>query len=69
MVGAVAWGVKIRVRRALAGVKVPEGCPAGLIFVPEMVHTAVLQWGHYSKLTCHPGVRRSLVAIRQRFWW
>ncbi len=27
----------------------------------------VLQWGHESKVACHPGVRRSLAAIRQQF--
>lgn len=29
----------------------------------------VLQWGHSSKLACHPGVRRTAALIRQLFWW
>ncbi|KAL0195524.1 hypothetical protein M9458_009096, partial [Cirrhinus mrigala] len=43
VVGAVTWGVE-------AGVEVPVGCPAGLLFVPDTVRTAVFQWGHSSKL-------------------
>ncbi|XP_037626231.1 uncharacterized protein LOC119488550 [Sebastes umbrosus] len=29
----------------------------------------VLQWGHSSKLTCHPGFHRTLSFIKRRFWW
>lgn len=67
--GAVAWGIEGWVRRAPARVEVLAGCPVGLLFVPDTVHAAVLQWGHSSKLMCHPGVRRSLAVIRQCFWW
>lgn len=31
--------------------------------------SCVLRWGHESRVACHPGVRRSLTAIHQRFWW
>ncbi len=47
----------------------PEGCPAGRLLVPEALRPEVLQWGHESRLVCHPGIRRTLFAIRQRFWW
>ncbi len=56
VVGAVDWGIESCVRRAPAGVEVLAGCPVGNLFVPDTVHTAVLQWGHSSKLMCHPGV-------------
>ncbi|KAL0165682.1 hypothetical protein M9458_037526, partial [Cirrhinus mrigala] len=69
VVGALTWGIEERVKRGQQGVEVPTGCPAGLLFVPESVRAAVLQWGHSSRVMCHPGVRRSLAAIRQRFWW
>ncbi|KAI2646142.1 Transposon Tf2-9 polyprotein [Labeo rohita] len=69
VVGALTWGIEERVKRGQRGVEVPTGCPAGLLFVPESVRAAVLQWGHSSRIMCHPGVRRSLAAIRQRFWW
>ncbi|XP_034456240.1 uncharacterized protein LOC117770697 [Hippoglossus hippoglossus] len=29
----------------------------------------VLQWGHSSNFSCHPGVARSISLLRQRFWW
>lgn len=63
--GAVGWGVEGWVKWALAQVEVPMG----LFLVPDMARTSVSQWGHSSKLTCHPGVTRELAAIRQHFWW
>ncbi len=54
VVGALSWDIEQSVERAGRGVEVP---------------VEVLQWGHESRVTCHPGVRRSLAAIRQRFWW
>ncbi len=29
----------------------------------------LLQWGHSSRLSCHPGVARTLAFLRRRFWW
>lgn len=69
VVAAVVWDIESQVREALQGAKVPEGCPANLLFVPKLLRSSVLQWSHSSKLTCHPGVRRTLASIRQRFWW
>ncbi len=52
-----------------------EGCKcqgsarqAGL-FVSAALCPEVLQRGHASRLVCLPGIRRTLFAIRQRFWW
>uniref|UniRef100_A0A8C1UQM8 Gypsy retrotransposon integrase-like protein 1 n=1 Tax=Cyprinus carpio TaxID=7962 RepID=A0A8C1UQM8_CYPCA len=69
VVGSVTWGIEERVRLAQSEAEVPEGGPVGRLFVPESVRPEVLEWGHASKLVCHPGVRRTLAAIRQRFWW
>ncbi len=65
----VTWEVESRVREALDGVTIPVRCPEGLLFVPESVRTSILQWGHSSKLACHPGVARTLPLIKQWFWW
>lgn len=69
VVGVVTWDVEERVRRALEGVQVPVGIPPGRLFVTEPLRSYVLQWGHASVLSCHPGVTRTLAQIKQRFWW
>ncbi len=59
VVGAAIWGVEQAVRRALSHVTRPPRAPEGTLFVPEVVRSAVLHWGHSSKLVAHPefGVR------------
>ncbi len=66
VVGSLSWNVE---RRVKAVGEVPRRYPEGRLFVPAALHPEVLRWGHESRVTCHPGVRRSLAAIRQRFWW
>ncbi len=69
VVGAASWGVEQAVRRALLHVTRPARAPEGTLFVPEVVRSTVLRWGHSSKLMAHPGIRGTLAAISQRFWW
>ncbi len=74
VVGALSWGMERRVEEDGQGVHVPGGvggggCLAGKLPVPAALRSEVLQWGHESRLVCHPGIRRTLFAIRQRFWW
>ncbi len=69
VVGAAIWGVEQAVRRALSHVTRLPRAPEGTLFVPEVVRSAVLHWGHSSTLVAHPGVQGTLAAIRQRFWW
>ncbi|XP_073719444.1 uncharacterized protein [Misgurnus anguillicaudatus] len=69
VVGALRWGIEQRVRRAGREGEVPEGCPAGRLWVPNALRSEVIRWGHESKFVCHPGVRRTLATVRQRFWW
>lgn len=69
MVGAAVWGVERTVKRALSQIRRPLPSPEGTLYVPESVRPSVLRWGHASKLVAHPGVRGTLAAIRQRFWW
>uniref|UniRef100_A0A3B3BM67 Gypsy retrotransposon integrase-like protein 1 n=1 Tax=Oryzias melastigma TaxID=30732 RepID=A0A3B3BM67_ORYME len=47
----------------------PSACPTGCIFVPDDQRAKVIRWFHASRLFCHPGQRRTLTLIRQRFWW
>ncbi len=69
VVGAASWGVEQAVKRALLQVTRPARAPEGTLCVPEVVRSTVLRWGHSSKLMAHPGVRGTLAAISQRFWW
>ncbi|KAG1928800.1 retrotransposable element [Pimephales promelas] len=69
VVGAAIWGIERQVKRALAHAVTPRDCPRGSLFVPVPTRLAVLQWGHSSKLSAHPGVRGTIALIRQRFWW
>lgn len=43
--------------------------PSNHLFVPDSAHPQVLQWGHFSKLTCDPGYNRALAFLHQCFWW
>ncbi len=56
-------------RRALLHVTRSARAPERTLFVPEVVRSTVLRWGHSSKLMAHPGIRGTLAAISQRFWW
>ncbi|KAJ7998463.1 hypothetical protein DPEC_G00205200 [Dallia pectoralis] len=69
VVGALQWGIEGKVRAALRGDPGPGNGPPGRLFVPEGMRPAVLEWGHSSKLTCHPGVARTMSFLRRRFWW
>lgn len=69
LVGAATWDIEATVRSAQSGEAIPRACPVNRLFVPLSVRPQVLQWGHSSKLACHPGARRTAAFIRQRFWW
>lgn len=47
----------------------PVGCPPNRLFVPSELRAQVIHWAHASALNCHPGVKRTLFAIKKRFWW
>ncbi|XP_071235028.1 uncharacterized protein [Salvelinus alpinus] len=69
VVGAVTWRIEEDVMAALRTQPGPSNGPPGRLFVPESVRSAVLQWSHASKITCHPGVARTMALLRRRFWW
>lgn len=68
-VGAVTWEIEKRVSEATAGVQSPLGCPSNRLFVPESLRSQVIHWAHTSRISCHPGVRRTLFVAKQRFCW
>lgn len=69
LLGSLAWEVEAAVQTAQAAEPDPGNGPVGKLFVPKIARTQVLQWGHDSKLFCHPGACRTLTQLRRRFWW
>ena len=69
VIGAVTWDIVDKVKRSKADQPIPSACPDNRLYVPVSLRSQVLQWGHSSRLACHPGVRRTLALLKQRFWW
>ena len=69
IIAPVIWGIETTVRQALQQDPDPGGGPPTCLFVPAAARSEVLQWSHSSNLACHPGIRRTLALLRQRFWW
>ena len=67
--GAASWEIESVVKEAQKDVPDPGGGPPTRLLIPPTVRSQVLQWGHSSKLTCHPGAHRTLIFLRHRFWW
>lgn len=66
MVGAASWDIKDSVREAQQLQPTPGGAPPDHLY---MLDSAQLQFLHSTKLACHQGFQRTLVIIKQHFWW
>ncbi|KAI3358945.1 hypothetical protein L3Q82_014740 [Scortum barcoo] len=72
LVAPLTWEIEERVKAAHRRVNLaqPSACPQNRLFVPPSLRSDdVLQWAHSSRLTCHPGIQRTIDVVRQRFWW
>lgn len=69
VVASLTWQIEAQVRKAQHSQPDPCNGPINRLFVPDGVRSQVLQWGRSSKISCHPGVSRTLEVIRSRFWW
>ncbi|XP_026164228.1 uncharacterized protein LOC113131342 [Mastacembelus armatus] len=67
--GAARLPLEQEVSQANAGNPSPARCPSHCLFVPPQLRSRVLEVCHASRLHVHPGVRRTLQVVRQRFWW
>lgn len=63
------WGFESAIRKAQIQDPDPGGGPTNRLYVPKAVRSQVLQWAHSSRLTCHPGISRTLDFLQRRFWW
>uniref|UniRef100_A0A3B3H730 Gypsy retrotransposon integrase-like protein 1 n=1 Tax=Oryzias latipes TaxID=8090 RepID=A0A3B3H730_ORYLA len=61
--------IEEEVRSANQDSQSPSACPVGRLYVPVDLRARVIQWFHTSRMFCHPGQRRTLSIIGQRFWW
>ncbi|XP_053345657.1 NLR family CARD domain-containing protein 3-like [Clarias gariepinus] len=57
--------LETRVRQA----QTTETEPAGRLYVPGTMRSEVLQWGHSSPISGHPGTTRTRLFIERDFWW
>lgn len=69
MLGAVVWGIECKVKKALTPAVIPGGYLVRRLFTPRSVCPVVLCRTHSSKLVAHPGVKGTLTAASQCFWW
>lgn len=69
IVAPVRWGIESTVKLAQRQEPDPGTGPVGRLFVPQRVRSQVLQWGHSTHLTAHPGIERTLEFLERRFWW
>ena len=58
VVATLVWRIESLVTQAQAHQPDPGTGPPGRLFVPDAVRSDVLQWGHSSRLACHPGINR-----------
>ena len=68
-VQAVEMNIERQVREAAGTKAAPSGCPDGRQFVPRQSRAQVLQWGHASRLSGHPGNTHTLTFVQRKFWW
>ncbi len=69
VVAAISWEIESAVREAQRSQPDPGNRPQNRLYVPDSVHSQVLQWVHSSKFSCYPGMSRTLSLLKRHFWW
>ncbi len=69
VMASIQWGIETAVKRAQQQHPDPGNSPPGRLFVPNSMRSDVLQWGHASLSSGHPGSTRTLKLIQRSFWW
>ena len=64
-----SWDIESQIQEALKEDLDPGTGPQHRRYVPGSVCPQVMQWGHSSRLACHPGGGRTLGLLRCSFWW
>lgn len=69
VVAVLTWGIEKTVREAQQQESDPGNGPVNRSFVPQSVHSQVLQWAHTSYFACHLGANRTISLFKRHFWW
>uniref|UniRef100_A0A8C6SY85 Gypsy retrotransposon integrase-like protein 1 n=1 Tax=Neogobius melanostomus TaxID=47308 RepID=A0A8C6SY85_9GOBI len=69
VLGFITWEIKSVVREAQRTEPDPGNGPPDRLFVPKSVRSQVIEWGHTSRFSCHPGIGRTISLLRRHFWW
>ncbi|KAK3549140.1 hypothetical protein QTP70_033344, partial [Hemibagrus guttatus] len=54
---------------ANASTNTPPGCPPGSQYIPRARRTALIHSAHTSLGTGHPGINKTFLLLKGRFWW
>ena len=65
----VSWDIESQISQGQCADPDPRPGSQSTLYVPLSARAAVLEWAHSSPLFGHPGVKRTLEVLRQRFWW
>jgi len=63
----VTWEIEALVKQAQQTQPDPGNGAPNRLFTPDSVRSQVLQWGHTSRIACHPGMSRTLSLIQRHF--
>ena len=66
---AMEMDIERVVQQAQESDAAPSNCPDEKLFVPICTRSQVIQWGHSSRLSGHPGTNRTILFIQRKFWW
>lgn len=67
MVAALAWGIEKTMKEAQQQEPDPGSGPVNHLFIPQSVHSQVLQWA-YTSFACHPGTNKTISLLKRHFW-
>uniref|UniRef100_A0A8C2AU46 Gypsy retrotransposon integrase-like protein 1 n=1 Tax=Cyprinus carpio TaxID=7962 RepID=A0A8C2AU46_CYPCA len=65
----ILWQIDEEIRAATLEEPAPPEVPTGLIYVPTSQRLPLLESAHTSPGSGHPGSRRTLSLIQQKYWW
>ncbi|KAG1926787.1 retrotransposable element [Pimephales promelas] len=69
LVAPVQWDVITEIQQANIQTPTPAECPAGLICVPEIFRSRLIDQVHSNPSSGHPGITATIHLLQNRFWW